>query len=375
MIVVYGFRISVSFNDSEALEKSKKGIVWCLTGLVVITFAYVIVKTVVSIAFLGQDTEIWIEMKWAEGTELGAASSDKSGYLAIVDLVEGSGAISLNPEVLNINIATANDTPLQCSISDDDFCFDGVPTTTTDLGRLIMATSVTNNRNYTRIEGKTVKIKQCPKVTIDKGILTSEVKVECKQEVNNTTAEGALYFRVNKHSFCSRLPDFNSKTYELSESDLKIIAEVREKLNPQYTTLTNDQKTYQGGRADEILKKVPQVGDGEDNNGNFFYKIVAEVQGILKYYKYYSKNHFTEHMNKFSPGTEVTEECKQVDGFYGPCTRSALEAWCTDPNSFSHSPIPTGGSFPSGIIPKPHKSSSAPPNTGINSSNGMGPSL
>ena len=342
MIVIYGFRISVSFNDSETIEKSKKGIVWCLTGLVVITFAYVIVKTVVSIAFLGQDTEIWIEMDWESGTVMGAPSSDRKEILAVINLEQDSNGAPTETatESLTFNIALANSSPVACEVTNNDnFCVvDGETNlltaiqTVSNLGQFIMANSLGNN---------TVKksIKMCKNKTLDSNTLTGEVKIECSQEVNNTTAEGALYFRVNKHSFCSQLPVARSKgswKFQENTEDKTTIDAVFGKLEEEYKEIKERaEKTEKNYENYEIEKAL--IDDFEELKASAD-PIVGKIQVVLKYYKYYTDNRFKQYIEQFSPELEVSDDCKQVDGFYGSCTKAALESWCVDPTPFVVAP-------------------------------------
>ena len=336
MIVVYGFRISVSFNDSEALEKSKKGIVWCLTGLVVITFAYVIVKTVVSIAFLGQDTEIWIDMKWATVTEQESASSDGEGLLAVVTINQdaNNGELSSETEFLTFNVTLANNSPMNCSASDSDtYCIaDGSSRLlSSNLGRLIMANSVGNTEGYKR----TKSIKICENADKNR-ILNSEVKIECSQELNGSTAEGALYFRVNKHSFCSQLPAARSAgdwKFEEDSEDKKTIDAVFGKLEEEYKEIKERaERTDKNYENYEIEKDL--IDDFRELKASAD-PIVGKIQVVLKYYKYYTDDRFKQYIEQFSPELEVSDDCKQVDGFYGSCTKAALESWCIDPNPFA----------------------------------------
>ena len=345
MIVVYGFRISVSFNDSEALEKSKKGIVWCLTGLVVITFAYVIVKTVVSIAFLGQDTEIWIDMKWATVTEQESASSDGEGLLAVVTINQdaNNGELSSETEFLTFNVTLANNSPMNCSASDSDtYCIaDGSSRLlSSNLGRLIMANSVGNTEGYKR----TKSIKICENADKNR-ILNSEVKIECSQELNGSTAEGALYFRVNKHSFCSQLPAARSAgdwKFEEDSEDKKTIDAVFGKLKEEYKKI---EKNYTEANIDSPeAKSIAERAGGTDLLNKFIAEAgssqlstedrIKIIQAVLKYHYYYNRYSFVEYIKQFSPGLEVNDNCKQVDGKYGPCTKAALAAWCVDPDPF-----------------------------------------
>ena len=340
MIVIYGFRISVSFNDSETIEKSKKGIIWCLTGLIVITFAYVIVKTVVSIAFLGQDTEIWLEMNWESGTVMGTPSSDRQDIQALITLNQDSNqsAATLSPASLSIDIAAANNNPLQCRVLGGDFCISNSPSQTAnaDLGRFIMANAVQqNNENFVTITSNKAEVKQCSNININEQILASEVKVECKQEVNNTTAEGALYFRVNKHSFCSQLPAARSKgswKFQENTEDKTTIDAVFGKLKGEYKKITKIISISE--KAQKLQGKVKEVED-DTNTEDPLDVNVAKIQAVLKYHEYYDGPSFTEHIKKFSPELTVTDGCKEVDGKYGSCTKAALESWCIDPNPFA----------------------------------------
>ena len=339
MIVIYGFRISVSFNDSETIEKSKKGIVWCLTGLVVITFAYVIVKTVVSIAFLGQDTEIWIEMDWESGTVMGAPSSDRKEILAVINLEQDSNGAPTETatESLTFNIALANSSPVACEVTNNDnFCVvDGETNlltaiqTVSNLGQFIMANSLGNN---------TVKksIKMCKNKTLDSNTLTGEVKIECSQEVNNTTAEGALYFRVNKHSFCSQLPVARSTgnwKFKEGTEDKETIDAVFRKLESEYEKIKEktegkvNRDNYSDPKALNLINDLKELGSTDDET-------VGKIQVVLNYYEYYDYDDFKYYINKFSPELEVNDNCKQVDGKYGSCTKAALESWCVDPSPF-----------------------------------------
>ncbi len=53
-IVINGARMTFSFGDSEALSKSRKGLMWSIAGLLLVIFAYVIAKSVVALVYSGE---------------------------------------------------------------------------------------------------------------------------------------------------------------------------------------------------------------------------------------------------------------------------------------------------------------------------------
>ncbi len=54
-IIINAFGMAGSAGNTEAIEKAKKGLIWSIAGLVLIIMAYVIVKTVLSLSYSGQE--------------------------------------------------------------------------------------------------------------------------------------------------------------------------------------------------------------------------------------------------------------------------------------------------------------------------------
>ena len=54
-MVLNGARLTFAFGNTEALGKAKKGLIWASAGLVVIIFAYIITKSVISLTYSGAD--------------------------------------------------------------------------------------------------------------------------------------------------------------------------------------------------------------------------------------------------------------------------------------------------------------------------------
>jgi predicted cobalt transporter CbtA len=52
-IVYNAFGLVKSAGDSDSIGNSKKGLIWSLAGLALIMFAYVLVKTIISIIYSG----------------------------------------------------------------------------------------------------------------------------------------------------------------------------------------------------------------------------------------------------------------------------------------------------------------------------------
>jgi len=60
-IVQNSFNLLTSAGDSEKVTTSKKGLMWALIGLVVIMGAYIVVKTVISLSYVGGSVESGME--------------------------------------------------------------------------------------------------------------------------------------------------------------------------------------------------------------------------------------------------------------------------------------------------------------------------
>lgn len=58
MIVVNGFMMVVSVGDTDTVGKAKSGLIWSLVALLLIIMAYVIVKTVISVSYSGQEFDV-----------------------------------------------------------------------------------------------------------------------------------------------------------------------------------------------------------------------------------------------------------------------------------------------------------------------------
>jgi len=53
-IAINAGRLVFSFGESDALQKSKKGLLWSIGGLLVIIFAYILVKSIVALVYSGE---------------------------------------------------------------------------------------------------------------------------------------------------------------------------------------------------------------------------------------------------------------------------------------------------------------------------------
>ena len=53
-IVINALRLTISGLDSEQLGKAKKGLTWSAIGLLLVIFSYVVVRTIILLAFSGE---------------------------------------------------------------------------------------------------------------------------------------------------------------------------------------------------------------------------------------------------------------------------------------------------------------------------------
>jgi len=106
MIILNSFTLVTAVGDSDAIGNAKKGLLWAFIGLLLIIFAYVLVKTIISTAYLGEITK----------TEESAVSQNATA----------STSNCVEPTLINIPPATYGEKDqdlekTQSKVGDEDF--------------------------------------------------------------------------------------------------------------------------------------------------------------------------------------------------------------------------------------------------------------
>jgi hypothetical protein len=302
--------------DPEETNKAKSGLIWSIAALILILFSYVIIKTFISLTFLGnsksstlpeENKKIIIyridSKNYKYGFRLnGEEKKDQSIYYPV---------ISSETKGLSFEITT-NDEVTTSSLGDLKCKFVSAGNSLGDLEDVAGYIEGGVGTNTTTTTTYKVLNKLLPP---GKYIISCETNISVNNEIDKKHIAKILKLDVFRNKECKTIPESEaskenklSKTSDTIKSKLsKFCGNGQNKIKCD-ATFTDEVKKFQKG-LQPFYEKWALTPKGR----YFLYDL-----GIIK-----------KEVNKEAKSIEeIFNECNDIDGIYGKCTEGALRAWC-----------------------------------------------